>query len=26
LPATPTGYLEVKIGGTAYVIPYYAKS
>jgi len=26
LPATPTGYLEVKIAGTAYVIPYYAKS
>ena len=26
LPATPAGYLEVKIGGTAYVIPYYAKS
>lgn len=26
LPATPTGYLEVKIGGIAYVIPYYAKS
>ena len=26
LPATPTGYLEVKIGGSAYVIPYYAKS
>ena len=26
LPATPTGYLEVKISGTAYVIPYYAKS
>jgi hypothetical protein len=26
LPATPTGYLEVKIGGVAYVIPYYAKS
>ena len=26
LPATPSGYLEVKIAGTAYVIPYYAKS
>jgi hypothetical protein len=26
LPATPTGYIEVKVGGTAYVIPYYAKS
>jgi citrate lyase gamma subunit len=26
LPATPTGYLEVKIGVTAYLIPYYAKS
>lgn len=26
LPATPTGYVEVKIQGTAYVIPYYAKS
>lgn len=26
LPATPTGYVEVKIQGTAYVIPYYAKA
>jgi hypothetical protein len=26
VPANPTGYLEVKIGGTAYVIPYFAKS
>lgn len=26
LPATPTGYLEVNINGTARVIPYYAKS
>ena len=26
LPATPTGYLEVKIQGVAYVIPYYAKA
>ena len=26
LPATPTGYIEFKINGTAYVIPYYAKS
>jgi hypothetical protein len=24
LPATPTGYLKVVIGGTEYVIPYYA--
>lgn len=24
LPATPTGYLTVQIGATAYVIPYYA--
>lgn len=26
LPATPTGYLEMNINGTARVIPYYAKS
>jgi hypothetical protein len=26
LPGAPSGYLEVKISGTAYVIPYYAKS
>lgn len=26
LPATPTGYLTVNIGGTAYKIPYYAAS
>jgi hypothetical protein len=26
LPATPSGYLEVKIAGTAHVIPFYAKS
>jgi hypothetical protein len=26
LPATPTGYVEIKIKGTTYVIPYYAKS
>jgi hypothetical protein len=26
LPATPTGYLEFNINGTAYVLPYYAKS
>jgi len=26
LPATPTGYVEIKIQGTAYVLPYYAKS
>jgi hypothetical protein len=26
LPGTPTGYLEVKIGGTARVIPFYDKS
>jgi hypothetical protein len=26
LPAAPTGYLEVKIQGVAYVIPFYAKS
>jgi len=26
LPANPTGYVEFKINGTAYVIPYYAKS
>jgi enamine deaminase RidA (YjgF/YER057c/UK114 family) len=24
LPATPTGYLQVVIGGTTYKIPYYA--
>jgi hypothetical protein len=26
LPATPSGYLEITIGTTDYVIPYYAKS
>ncbi len=26
LPAAPTGYLEVKIQGVAYVIPFYAKA
>ena len=26
LPATPSGYIEFKINGTPYVIPYYAKS
>lgn len=26
LPATPTGYIEFKINGTAHVIPYYAKA
>jgi len=26
LPATPTGYLQVKIGNNNYVIPYYAVS
>ena len=26
LPGTPTGYIEFKINGTAYVMPYYAKS
>ena len=26
LPATPSGYIEFKINGTAYVLPYYAKS
>jgi hypothetical protein len=26
LPATPSGYIEFKINGSAYVIPYYAKS
>ena len=26
LPATPTGYLEITIGSTQYVIPFYAKS
>ena len=26
LPATPSGYIEFKINGTAYVMPYYAKS
>jgi len=26
LPATPTGYIEFKINGTAHVIPFYAKS
>lgn len=26
LPATPTGYAVITIGGTDYVLPYYAKS
>jgi hypothetical protein len=26
LPANPSGYIEFKINGTPYVIPYYAKS
>ena len=26
LPATPTGYLKLNLGGTEYVIPYYAAS
>jgi hypothetical protein len=26
LPATPTGYFVMSIGGTEYVLPYYAKS
>lgn len=26
VPATPTGYVEVKIQGTAYVIPYFLKA
>lgn len=26
LPATPTGYIPVLIGGVEYVIPYYAQS
>lgn len=26
LPATPTGYIPILIGGVAYVIPYYAQS
>lgn len=26
LPANPSGYIEFKINGTAYVMPYYAKS
>ena len=26
LPATPSGYIEFKINGSAYVMPYYAKS
>lgn len=26
LPANPTGYTVIKIGGTEYVVPYYAKS
>ena len=26
LPATPSGYLNIKINGTEYVIPFYAKS
>ena len=26
LPGTPSGYLQINIGGTDYVVPYYAKS
>jgi hypothetical protein len=26
LPATPTGYIKIKISGVDYVIPYYAQS
>jgi hypothetical protein len=26
LPATPSGYLVIKIDSTSYVVPYYAKS
>lgn len=26
LPANPIGYLEITIGSTAYVVPFYAKS
>ena len=26
LPANPTGYMEIQIGGLSYVIPYYAKT
>lgn len=26
LPATPTGYIQVMVGNTQYVIPYYAVS
>lgn len=26
LPATPTGYIVIKLGGTEYVVPYYAKT
>jgi hypothetical protein len=26
LPATPTGYFQLKVNGTAYVVPYYAVS
>jgi hypothetical protein len=25
LPATPSGYVEIVIGGTTYVLPFYAK-
>lgn len=25
LPATPSGYVEIAIGGTVYVLPFYAK-
>lgn len=25
LPATPSGYVEIEIGGTVYVLPFYAK-
>lgn len=26
LPATPTGYIPIKVAGTEYVVPYYAKA
>jgi hypothetical protein len=25
LPATPAGYVDIEIGGTVYVLPFYAK-
>jgi hypothetical protein len=25
LPATPSGYVDIEIGGTLYVLPFYAK-